>query len=330
MTAAAMTDVPVTWSRSRSGWRVVARKEFADHLLSARFLALITILGLVAAGTVFGAAGALRDVAQDASEAGIGLFLRLFTVNADPVPFSFVTFLGFLTPILGIAYGFDAISGEVAQGTLPRLVAQPIHRDDVINGKFVAGLAAIGVIMITVTLVVAGFGIVLLGIVPTPTELARLGVWLLATMAYVAVWLALATLLSVAFRGAATPAIVAIAIWLALTLFGGLLAELGAGILSPVDPGDPASVVSNAQTQLNLSRLSPVVLYDDASTALLVPEVRTLGIVTYEQVDRALPSSLSAGQSILLVWPQLVGLIAATVVLFAWAYIIFMRREVRA
>jgi ABC-2 type transport system permease protein len=309
---------------------VVARKEFADHLLSARFLALISILGLVAAGTVFGAAGALRDVAQDAGEAGIGLFLRLFTVNADPVPFSFVTFLGFLTPILGIAYGFDAISGEVSQGTLPRLVAQPIHRDDVINGKFVAGLAAIGVIMVTVTLVVAGFGIVLLGIVPDPTELVRLGMWLLATMAYVAVWLALATLLSVAFRGAATPAIVAIGIWLVLTLFGGLLAELGAGILSPVDASDPASTVSNAQTQLNLSRLSPVVLYDDASTALLVPEVRTLGIVTYEQVDRALPSSLTAGQSVLLVWPQLVGLVAATVVLFAWAYIIFMRREVRA
>lgn len=330
MTAGTATGPATAWTRRRSGWTVVARKEFADHLLSARFLALISILGLVAAGTVFGAAGALRDVAQDAGEAGIGLFLRLFTVNAEPVPFSFVTFLGFLTPILGIAYGFDAISGEVSQGTLPRLVAQPIHRDDVINGKFVAGLAAIGVIMVTVTLVVAGFGIVLLGIVPDPTELVRLGMWLLATMAYVAVWLALATLLSVAFRGAATPAIVAIGIWLVLTLFGGLLAELGAGIISPVSASDPASTISNAQTQLNLSRLSPVVLYDDASTALLVPEVRTLGIVTYEQVDRALPSSLTAGQSVLLVWPQLVGLVAATVVLFAWAYIIFMRREVRA
>jgi ABC-2 type transport system permease protein len=318
------------WQRERPGWTAVARKEFTDHLLSARFLALLAILGLVAAGTVYGAAQALAGVAQDASEAGISTFLRLFTINADPVPFSFVTFLGFLTPILGIAYGFDAISGEISQGTLPRLVAQPIHRDDVINGKFVAGVAAIGTIMVTVTLIVAGLGIVMLGIVPSPTDLARLGMWLLATMAYVCVWLALAMLMSVLFRSAATPAVVSIGIWLVLTLFGGLLAHLAAGILSPVDPADPVSAVSNAQAELNLSRLSPVVLYDDASTALLVPEVRTLDIVTYQQVDRSIPSSLTAGQSVLLVWPQLVAMAAITVVLFAFGYISFMRREVRA
>ncbi|PWG73798.1 ABC transporter permease, partial [Enterococcus hirae] len=81
----------------------------------------------------------------------------------DPVPFSFLTFLGFLAPILGIAYGFDAVNGERAQGTLPRLVSQPIHRDDVINGKFVAGLSVVGLTMVVVTVIVAGLGIVLLG-----------------------------------------------------------------------------------------------------------------------------------------------------------------------
>lgn len=318
------------WSRQRPGWTVVARKELADHLLSARFLAMISILGLVAVGTVYGAAQSLGDVAQDASSAGVGLFLRLFTINADPVPFSFVTFLGFLAPILGIAYGFDAISGEVSQGTLPRLVAQPIHRDDVINGKFVAGLGAIGVIMVTVTMIVAGLGILMLGIVPTPNDVIRLVVWLVATMAYVSIWLALATLMSVVFRGAATPAVVCIGIWLVVTLFGGLLAQIGADVLSPVVPSDAASSLQNAETELALSRLSPAVLYDDASTALLIPEVRTLGIITFQQIDRAVSSSLSAGQSVLLVWPQVVGMIALTVVLFAAAYVTFMRREVRA
>jgi ABC-2 type transport system permease protein len=321
---------PTTWSRQRPGWTVVARKEFADHLLSARFLAMISILGLVAVGTVYGAAQSLGDVAQDASSAGIGLFLRLFTVNADPVPFSFITFLGFLAPILGIAYGFDTISGEVSQGTLPRLVAQPIHRDDVINGKFVAGFGAIGVILVTVTLIVAGLGILLLGIVPTAGDVVRLLVWLVATMAYVGIWLALATLMSVVFRGSAAPAVVCIGIWLVVTLFGGLLAQLGADVLSPVNAGDPASTLHNAQTELTLSRLSPAVLYDDASTALLIPEVRSLGVITYAQIDRAVSSSLTAGQSVLLVWPQIVGMIALTVVLFAIAYVIFMRREVRA
>ena len=68
------------------------------------------------------------------------IFLYLFTLSPERVP-AFHEFLGILGPLLGIAFGFDAINGERAQGTLPRLVAQPIHRDEIINGKFVAGLA---------------------------------------------------------------------------------------------------------------------------------------------------------------------------------------------
>lgn len=326
---ATMSASPSPWVRSRPGWTEVARQEVADHLLSARFVVLLAILGLVAVGTVFGAANALTDAAQSASESGVSLFLRLFTVNAEPVPFSFMTFLGFLAPILGIAYGFDSISGEVARGTLPRLLSQPIHRDDVINGKFVGGLAVIGLIMLVILLTVAGLGILTLGITPSASDLLRLFAWYLATMAYVGVWLALATLTSVTMKGAATSAVVSIGIWLVLTLFGALLFQLAAGVLSPID-SDPLSALENARTEVSVSRVSPVVLYNDAAAALLVPEVRSLGIITIEQTDRTIPTSLSSTQSILLVWPQLVGLVAVTVVLFALAYILFMRREVRA
>lgn len=329
MTSTPTSEISTSWARRRPGWTVVARKELSDHLLSARFVVLLALLGLVAVGTVFGAASALTDAAQGASEAGISLFLRLFTVNAEPVPFSFMTFLGFLAPILGIAYGFDSISGEVSRGTLSRLVSQPIHRDDVINGKFVGGLAVIGLIMLVILLTVAGLGILALGITPSASDIGRLTVWYLATMAYVAVWLALSTLTSVTMKSAATSAVVAIGIWLVLTLFGGLLFQLGAGIISPVS-ADPTSALDNARAELAISRASPSVLYNEVATAMLVPEVRSLGIITFEQADRTIPTSLSSGQSILLVWPQLVGLIAATVVIFAIAYILFMRREVRA
>ncbi len=61
-----------------------------------------------------------------------------------------------------------------------------------------------------------------------------------------------------------------------------------------------------------------------------MPEVRTLGFVTVDQIDRAIVSELSFPQSVLLVWPQLVAMVAMTVVFFAIAYIKFMRQEVRA
>jgi ABC-2 type transport system permease protein len=35
-------------------------------------------------------------------------------------------------------------------------------------------------------------------------------------------------------------------------------------------------------------------------------------------------------QSVLIVWPQIVGLVAGTILLFVAAYIVFQRQEVRA
>ena len=61
-----------------------------------------------------------------------------------------------------------------------------------------------------------------------------------------------------------------------------------------------------------------------------MPSVRSLGPLTMEQLDGAIPSPLPLGESIKVVWAQLAGLIAATVVCFAVSYSIFMRREIRS
>jgi ABC-2 type transport system permease protein len=49
-----------------------------------------------------------------------------------------------------------------------------------------------------------------------------------------------------------------------------------------------------------------------------------------EQVYGTIPGPLPLGQSLLLVWPQVTGLIAATVICFALSYVSFMRREIRS
>src|SRR5690606_34050148 len=115
------------------------------------------------------------------------------------------------------------VNGERSQGTLPRLVSQPIHRDDVINGKFVAGLGIGGLTVVIVAIMVAGLGIFLLGVVPTGSELVRLVSWSLAAIAYIGVWLAFATFCSVVTRRAATSAMVSIGVWLVLAIFGSMI-----------------------------------------------------------------------------------------------------------
>ena len=313
-----------TQSGFGTGWRVVARKEFADHLLSARFLVLIGILGVAAAAAVFAASGGIRSVASD-TEGIPALFLKLFTLTTDPVPFPLVVFIGFLAPLLGIMFGFDAISGERSQGTLPRLLSQPIHRDEVVLGKFVGGLAVIALMLAALTLFVSGIGIFRLGLIPTATEMGRLFVWLIVSIIYVGFWQALATLTSVTVRRAASSALIAVGIWLVLALFGTFIFQAAANLLAPGDDEFAATRV-----EILISRLSPATLFSETSTVLLDPTQRTVDLVSVEQADRAILSNLSLAQSLSVVWPQIVGLLALTAVLFAAAYISFMRQEVRA
>lgn len=324
MTAVATEEV----ARPGRGWAVVARKELADHLLSGRFVVLMAVLGIATASAVFAASGGIRDVAQAAQEAP-SLFLKLFTVTADPVPFPLFVFVGFLAPLLGIMFGFDAVNGERAQGTLPRLLSQPLHRDEVILGKFVAGLAVVTVMVVSLVVFVSGIGIFRLGVVPTPGEIYRLLAWLVFVIVYVGLWQALATLASVLAKRAATSAFIPVGVWLVLVLFGAVIVSALAGIVAPND-GSPGAELANLQAQQTISQASPITLYQQGSAVLLDPSVRATGLVTVEQVDRALVSQLNLTQSLLVVWPQLALMLAMTAVVFAIAYLAFMRQEVRA
>ncbi len=311
------------------GWRIVARKELADHLLSLRLAVLLVIITLAALGAVYSTSGEIRSAAEEASGTPM-LFIRLFTVSGETFP-SLLSMLGFLVPLLGLAFGFDAVSSERAQRTLPRLVAQPIHRDDVINGKFVASLAVIAATLLALTLLVAGLGILRLGIAPSAEEVARILAWYVLTVAYAGVWLGFATFLSVVLRRAATAALVSIGVWLVLTLFSSFLVGLVADVVAPV-PDQPTAeeVLARARWEMWLGRISPQGIYDEATGVLLNPEVRTAGILLPEQVDRAIPTPLALDQSLLAVWPQIVALLALVAAAFAASYVAFMRQEIRA
>ena len=306
----------------------MARKELADHLYSGRFVVLLAVLGVATAAAVFAASGGIRDVAP-ATEGIPALFLKLFTVTADPVPFPLFVFVAFLAPLLGIMFGFDAVNGERSQGTLPRLLAQPIHRDEVILGKFAAGITVIGVVLASLVVFVSGIGIFRLGVVPTAGEVVRLLAWIVFAVVYVAFWQALATLASVRTERASTSALVPIAVWLLLALFGSFLFGAVADVISP-DDGSPAAALENARAEQTISQVSPITLFRQGSTILLDPEVRSTGPLTFEQVDRAIVSELDVGQSLAVVWPQVAVLLGMTAALFALAYVSFMRQEVRA
>jgi ABC-2 type transport system permease protein len=310
--------------REGSPWHglgVVVLKELSDHLTSARMRVLEWLVVLTALAAVYAAITQIRDVtAQDPF-----LFLRLFTTARQPLP-SFVAFLSFLVPLMAIGLGFDAVNSEHNRRTLSRILSQPIYRDALLFGKFLAGLATLSVSLIVLWLLLIGLGLIMLGVPPGGEEVARAFVFLLVTIAYAGVWLALAMLFSVLFRSAATAALVTLGLWLFLTVIWPALAPAIAEALVP--SGDQATTIVTAQM---LARLSPSTLFGEIVLAILHPTTRTLGPVYLSQLQGAVmgaPLPLSA--SIMVAWPQIVGLIAATILLFVAGYVAFQRQEVRA
>lgn len=307
---------------------IMVGKEMADHVRSWRFIILVSLILLTCFGSIYTAITNIGQPAKTDSATNHFLFLRLFTVTDGSLP-SFHVFINFLGPLLGISMGFDAINAEWNRGTLSRIIAQPIHRDYLLNAKFTGALFVIGILFFSLTFLVTGLGLIIIGIPPTPEELLRIVCFTLLSILYVAFWLNLAILFSVRFRQAATSALTAIAVWLFLTVFYPILVNLLAKAMAP-EVALPDEIVRYQQTFLNLLRMAPSQLFSDATNTLLMPAIRSLGPLSFEQVAGAIPNPLPLGESLLIVWPQLTGLVAATVLCFALSYYSFMRKEIRA
>ena len=308
------------------GVGTVALKEAADHMTGARMHLIMLLVLLTAIGAAYGAIGQIKDTtAEDAY-----LFLKLFTVAREPLP-SFAAFLSFLLPLVAIALGFDAINGEYNRRTMSRLLAQPIYRDAVLFGKFLGALLVIAIALLTLWLLMTGLGILFLGLPPSGADIVRGVFWLAATLAYAGVWLALAIAFSTVIRSPATSALAALSVWLVLTVFWGMIAPLLAGVVAPIDPLDPMTILTQFEWKQAIARFSPQTLHGEVTGLLLDPAARSVGPLFYDQLEGAvIGAPLPTLQSLLIVWPQISGLVAAMLVLFTLAYVVFQRQEVRA
>lgn len=307
---------------------VMVGKEVSDHVRSWRFKILLFLIMLICMGSLYTSISAISEGSVPRELESEYFFLQLFTLSDGTLP-PFHVFIGFIGPLLGISMGFDAINSEKANGTLSRIMSQPIHRDYLINSKFVAALLVISVLFFVLGFLVMGFGLVIIGVPPSVSEFVRVIFFIFLSILYVAFWLNLAIYLSVRFRQSTTSALTSIAVWLFFTVFYQIFLNLISRAMVPGDLASPDQISSYQKWIFNLVRILPSQLYSDATATVLVPSIRSLSPLSIEQVRGAIPGSLSLGQSLLIVWPQLTGLIASTIVCFALSYRTFMREEIR-
>jgi ABC-2 type transport system permease protein len=200
-------------------------------------------------------------------------------------------------------------------------------------GKFLAGLATLSVSLVTLWLLVIGFGLLRLGIPPSTEELGRSLVFLVITIAYAGVWLSLAMVFSILFRSTATAALVALGVWLFLALLWPALAQPLGEAIAPPDARFAMLGLPTPDTELwksALARFSPSQLYGEAVVAILTPDEQSLTNVLAQFQGRIMGAPLPLGQSILMAWPQMVALLASMIVLYVIGYVAFQRQEVRA
>ena len=312
----------------------IFRKELSDHFCSNKFLVLLALIYISGLSSTY---VALTNIREAASSLDKHVFLYLFTTGGDVLP-SFITFINFFIPIIGIIFGFDAINSERNSGNLSRVLSQPIYRDSLINGKFLAGIATLFIIISSIVIIISGIGLFAIGVPPTSEEILRLFFFVIICVIYGGFWMGLSMLFSVIMEKPTASILTSISIWIFLMFFLPIIANAVANAIVPLDGASAADQIRNYSIETAISRISPATLFSEAIVVLLVPVggnifINAVGYLqSYDllQSGKMILSPLSLGQSLIQVWPQLVVIIALAIICFAASYIIFMRQEIRA
>lgn len=316
-------------AESEHPFRVMVRKEVGDHIRSWRFIVMLILIVFIFLGTLSVSLSHIKQAVANIQDPDrLYVYLKLLTISDGTLP-TFHTFISFLGPLLGIALGFDAVNAEYNNGTLIRLMAQPVYRDNLLLAKFCGALIVVGVLFLSLAALMVGTGMILTGVPVEPVEMLRILGFVLISIVYVGFWLSLSIWLSVRFRNAATSALTAIGIWLFFTVFYQIVVNLFITAIVPKGYMQPEELMSYQNLMLSLLRLAPSQLYTDAATTLLMPSLRSLGPLSMEKMAGAIPAPLPFRESLMIVWPQVTGLLAATTVCFALSYYQFMRKEIR-
>ena len=316
------------------------RKELADHFSSLRFPLMSALIFMAALVSANMAGDGIKAWLGD----GMGLFLEgrifllLYSVPGAIWPvFMFIAYLG---PLAAIMMGFDAVNRERLQGTLAKIMAQPVYRSEVLLGKYLAGLFTIALMLAALLLLIAGFGLAAVGLVPTWAEVARLALFWLLSVAYLGFWLGAAMLMSILCRSALASALASASLWLFMAFFVSLMASGSAAALAPAaDPLRPAREEILAQGAIfrTISLASPVNLYNEAASFLLDPSRRSL-YQRQEIMDKAVTDrytgrfngSLKLNQSLILALPHLAGMLAWTAFALCLSLSFFVKQEIRS
>ncbi|MDK2974114.1 MAG: type transport system permease protein [Methanofollis sp.] len=339
-----------------SGLLVVAHKEFVDQLTSKRFLSIFALLLLISALGIYEGTADYNEHLASYSER-----LQSATGN-DPYAGSLSEIISPLTifskmsdyivlfgTILGIAMGFDLISREKENHSLKTLLARPVFRDEIINGKALGSILAL-VIALGTTVAVSIAILLLAGIVPSLSDFGAILIFTVVSGIFILVYFSLALMMSAISKDSGSALIATLIIFVILSsvvpILGWAAAETLAGPTpvsanpgSPsVDAGDMQSYQQDMQaywakrsafsSAINL--ISPDLNYERMALAITDPgQAIATDNNPYSFAEGPPETSPGLDELIGAIWANALALFVLPCVFFGVAYAKFMRADIR-
>nr|WP_303716129.1 ABC transporter permease subunit [Methanoculleus marisnigri] len=355
----------------------VARKEFSDHITSRRFIIILALLLVISTISIYEGIGQYNDSLESYTEQ-----LQQMQEIEDPysswmpqkpsIMYVFISMMSYMTMlggILAIAIGFDLVSKEKETRSLKSLLSHPVYRDEIINGKALGGVAALGFAM-ALALAIAIAMLLVFSVVPTVDEFAAILIFGAVSLGFLLAYFAVALTMSTVAKESGNALIYTLVIFFAvsslLPMFGMMAAGAFAG--DPPEPPEmgpmPKEIVRTASSGYFVSSASQSVVYggteDPEWTAyeeamktyvekrrfisdvsnLLSPQMNyftvaiavtnpQIAAIAYSPYDTAPEETAGLADALGRVWMNIAALIVFPSVFFAATYVKFMRMDIR-
>ena len=295
----------------------VANKEFSDMIKSRRFIILIVIFGLImtiAMATIY-----IRVVQTMPNIPGVHMPRGFLGMMA----FMLTGTLSNFAPVMGLALGCDAISGEREKGTLKIVLAQPVFRDTIINGKFLAATLAVSLAILITSLISIGASTLIIGVTPTAEETMRMALFLLFSILFTMTYYGIAVFLSTIMKKTSHSVILSVTIWALFTFVIPIIASLIAITIAPptIGPREQAtqeSIKRFTSIVETITSITPNYHYNKIGQYILSPYS-----TTQPQERSTIMNSLTYAA------PNIIVLAIITALAFIASYITFTRQEVK-
>jgi ABC-2 type transport system permease protein len=323
-----------------AGLFTMAKKEFLDIIGEKKFLLIFATLLIVVLVSTF-QGGLSYSSSQSTSVTvitgnstrpgggGQGNFAFGSAQSLSNSLSSMITNFSLVGGVLAIAISFDTINNERQKGSLKTLLSYPIYRDTIVYGKYLGGLIAVTLVATITFLAGIGVFVSVTGLAMTMDTVIRLLIFFGVSLVYMAIFLAVGLLLSIVLPLPSTSLLASMIVWLSsIQLIPNIGYAIGQ-ILYPVrfslTNGRPSFATQTGFTTIRaiISGLSPSTAYENIVNSILTTnELQfTSGspIMISVNVTQAIATSL----------PSLLYFVGLLIAIFAAAYVIFTRQEIR-